>query len=590
MYALPRLMFIGVFGLFAYCAVVLCIQSWLGLLVLGLAIGAILKRRSRSLTALGSARFADRTELQARGMFGNRGMILGRVPVPPFRERMRALFSRLPPNIACREFLGRDRVVRYVGVHWSIFAPTRSGKGVSLIIPFLKTCRDSVVAIDLKGELAKLTARARRWMGQKVVILDPYHIVSKKSDCLNPLDLISASDPEGFSKCQQLAAAMVFRTGQESEPHWNDRAEQWIQFAIAVVVVFGNRDRGTRNLQVVLDILSRPERMKEALEAAAKCDAWDEALQRLAGQLSFSKGDELSSTLSTVSRQISFLNDPLVMACLSKSTVDASKIRNGYTFYLVLPPQYATTRAGLLRLWISSLMGAVVAGGLNERQPVHFVLDEAASLGHMELVESAIDKYAGYGLRLIFVFQNLGQLKKCFPVDGGQGLRANSTQIFFAVNDYETAKGLSDELGVETIEVEGRSANTGSSTSYGPHNASGNHSFSHGKSFDVKQQARELVKPDEIRAMSPRTAITLIPGLRPVVTQLVRYYEEKRLFRRSVFFEATKALEALFAAAWLLLIAWLVASQVGGFKGGFYGGFGGAAVQRHQEQPWERAP
>ncbi len=71
-----------------------------------------------------------------------------------------------------------------------VFAPTGAGKGVSVILPFLFRCRDSVVVLDFKGENARLSGEFRKRMGQKVVYLDPYQVASSNSDSLNPLDFI----------------------------------------------------------------------------------------------------------------------------------------------------------------------------------------------------------------------------------------------------------------------------------------------------------------------------------------------------------------------------------------------------------------
>src|SRR4051794_22811033 len=65
-----------------------------------------------------------------------------------------------------------------------IIAPTGSGKGVSFLIPNLLTRQSPVIALDPKGELSAVCGRARRAMGHRVVILDPFQIAGG-SDRLN---------------------------------------------------------------------------------------------------------------------------------------------------------------------------------------------------------------------------------------------------------------------------------------------------------------------------------------------------------------------------------------------------------------------
>jgi type IV secretion system protein VirD4 len=197
------------------------------------------------------------------------------------------------------------------------------------------------------------------------------------------------------------------------------------------------------------------------------------------------------------------------------------------TVYLVIPPTDSRTQSPLLRLWITRLLNAVVAGGLQERQKVHFLLDEAASLGHMDVLEDAVDKYRGYGVRLQLYYQSLGQLKKCWPEGKDQTLLSNVSQIFFGVNDLETAKLVSERLGKETIVVNsgGESTSTQTSTQSGAGGGSSSVSTTRGDNSNWQQSPRELLQPDEVMALDPRVAITFTPGVPPIWTRLVRYFE-----------------------------------------------------------------
>jgi len=163
----------------------------------------------------------------------------------------------------------------------------------------------------------------------------------------------------------------------------------------------------------------------------------------------------------------------------------------------------------------------------------HFILDEAASLGHLEAIDDAVDKYRGYGVRLQFYFQSLGQVKKCFPESQDQTLLSNTTQIFFGVNDNATADYVSTRLSESTIVVEsgGRSSGRTSGSSQGLHSQT-NDGSSYNSNSNWQQQTRRLAKSEEVMAMSPRTAIAFPPNMPPVRTNLLRYYEEKRIAGR----------------------------------------------------------
>jgi type IV secretion system protein VirD4 len=163
---------------------------------------------------------------------------------------------------------------------------------------------------------------------------------------------------------------------------------------------------------------------------------------------------------------------------------------------------------------------------------VDFILDEAGALGHMECIDDAVDKLRAYGVRLYFFYQSLAQLKQCFPNGQDQTLLSNTTQIFFSVNDVGTAEYISNWMGETTIAVESGGTSSGSSSSWSfggqPQRGGGT---SDTVSSNWQLQGRKLLKPEEIIGLSPRTAITLTPGLPPICTTLLRYYEEKWLQR-----------------------------------------------------------
>lgn len=164
---------------------------------------------------------------------------------------------------------------------------------------------------------------------------------------------------------------------------------------------------------------------------------------------------------------------------------------------------------------------------------VQFVLDEAAMLGHMPAVDDALGIGRAYRVRLQLYFQSVGQLRQCFPDGREQTLFSNTTQIFFAVNDHATAEHVSNRLGEHTIIVEsgGTSRSQTSQWSHGPHPSDGGSHSSTGND-NWQQQARKLLKPEEAIALPPRAAITFTPGVPPLLTWLLRYYEEPALLRK----------------------------------------------------------
>lgn len=156
-------------------------------------------------------------------------------------------------------------------IHTAVFAPTGAGKGVSVAVPFLLTSAESCVVTDFKGELASLTAEHRhKAFGHQIVLLDPYRVVTQRPDTFNPLDFISKDHPLVLDDCNDLANAVVVRSGGEHEPHWNNSAEVTIAATLATTIAFGKP--GTRSLTTVRDILSHPKRLEMATQLMLESD------------------------------------------------------------------------------------------------------------------------------------------------------------------------------------------------------------------------------------------------------------------------------------------------------------------------------
>jgi type IV secretion system protein VirD4 len=497
------------------------------------------KKGYQRLSACGTARWAEADDLEREGMLsGESGLIVGRmsVPRPGFFQGLRSLFdSRIRAAVACERFMSSMRklpppmaLVRLAkAVHILVTAPTGAGKGVSFIIQFLRNCMESMVIVDVKGENYKLTAAARRAMGHKIVVLDPYKVVTQTPDQFNSLDEIEADSPLLIDDCRSLAEAFVIRTGEEKDMHWADSAELWISAMAMAVTQFG--EAGNRSLQTIRTLLTDPTKMEAVIKMMCTSEACSGMIARAGHQLTRYQGTELGGVMTTTNRFLRFLDTLAIAESTKASSFDPKELRKGkMTVYLVLPPEHMRTQSPLLRMWIGAMLRAVVRGGLQEKNKVHFILDEAASLGHMEALDDAVDKYRGYGIRLQFYFQSLGQLKKSFPNGQDQTLLANTTQVYFGVNDHETAEYVSNRLGEATIIVDSGGRNTGESRQT-TEERKGTYGTSRGSSENWQQQARKLLKPEEVSGLSPRTAITFTPGVPPLMTTLVPYYEEPKL-------------------------------------------------------------
>src|SRR5262249_38416352 len=142
--------------------------------------------------------------------------------------------------------LRSHRMIRLAGVpHTATFAPAGVGKTKSLVVPFLLECRDSMVIVDFKGELALLTAKQRQAMGHEIILLDPYQWeevkdLPYKRATFNPLDFIRKDDPLVIDDARDIASALARPNPREHDPYWSDSARDFITTVIAGVIQEGD--------------------------------------------------------------------------------------------------------------------------------------------------------------------------------------------------------------------------------------------------------------------------------------------------------------------------------------------------------------
>ena len=532
----------GTGTLIAGLVLIACLFPAAGLLMAGVAALGKLKGWRGSGWAHGTARLAAMHDLFEGGLLDGEGLILGRTGYAAAPTRMQAFKSLfLAPRersaAACRLFLSRIfgpkwaspsliRLRRFV--HVVTFAATGRGKGVSVLVPNLLAYPGSTIVTDPKGELFGLTAGHRKHrFGHTIVRLDPFGVCGQGPDAFNPLDLIDPASPTLIDQCRDLANQMVVRTGNEHEPHWNDSAELILTAFIAYVSAC-EPSREERNLQLVRDLVASREKFAKAVAAMQQSDACEGLIKRMGSLLAWYVDRELGSVLTTVQRHTAFLDSPKVAASTLRSSFDPESIRRRpTTVYLVLPSDQLETLAPLLRMWIGGLLRALTREGASERDPVLFLLDEAATLGRIKALEDAVSLVRGYGVRFWFIFQSLGQLTKCFGDQASDFLNNFDTQQFFGVNTVQTAEEISKRIGDATVLVE--SLNRSTSTSRPTGDCGGGHhqgQVSTSTSLTTSEVARRVVKPEEILRLPDDLAIVFHRNLPPIPCRLVRYYAD----------------------------------------------------------------
>jgi len=469
---------------------------------------------SNSPSNQGSARWANRRELQSAGLLQENGVILGRY-LPENTSLLKSIAKFVLGG-------GADQFIRWNPEgHILTMAGTRAGKGISAVIPNLLLYPGSVVVNDPKGENYVVTSRARRQMGQKVYLLDPFDVCKNAPKAsLNPFDLLDVHSSSLIEDAKLLADMLVLRSGNDKDTSWDDKARTVLSgFILYIACHAPNKDRNLGYLRRL--VMAPSEKLGRVMEIMEASNHANGVIARTVTIIERMAGEERQSVLSAVERHTEFLDTPAVCKALEKSSFDLTKLKQGNTsIYLVFPPDKVGLFSRLFRLWLASAIQKTVAIQGKPRFPVLFMLDETAQFDKLEILANGVSYLAGFGISLWLVFQDLGQIKKLYPNDQWVTFFANTNiKQFFGVREYETAEYISKSVGNTTIRTNSSSSGTSSGGAL-----SGQ--FQSSNQVTVSQTARALIMPNEVMNMDVNAQLIFVDKTRPFPVQRAVYFQD----------------------------------------------------------------
>jgi type IV secretion system protein VirD4 len=453
-------------------------------------------REARDVTTYGSARWANAREIAAAGLAGPDGVMLG-------RRDGRYLRHDGPEHVLC-------------------YAPTRSGKGVGLVVPTLLTWPGSCVVHDIKGENWQLTAGWRARFG-RVLRFDP---TDEASHAYNPL-LEVRPGPSEVRDVQNIADILVDPEGAlERRNHWEKTSHSLLVGAI-LHVLYAEPDK---TLAGVAAFLSDPRRPIEAtLRAMMATPHLGEAgvhpvVASAARELLNKSENERSGVLSTAMSFLGLYRDPVVAHVTRRCDwriADLLDAAEPVSLYLVVPPSDLSRTKPLVRLLLNQI-GRRLTEELRPatRRRLLLMLDEFPALGRLDFFESALAFMAGYGVRAFLIAQSLNQIEKAYGPNNAI-LDNCHVRVAFATNHERTAKRVSDSLGTATEQR--------AMKNYAGHRLS---PWLGHLMVSRQETARPLLTPGEIMQLPPDDEIILVSGAPPVRAQKIRYYQDPQLKRR----------------------------------------------------------
>ncbi|MBH1977243.1 MAG: conjugal transfer protein TraG [Comamonadaceae bacterium] len=472
-----------------------------GLVAVVVAIGMSIwrSRQSKLVTTYSSARWADAAEIRKAGLTSPAGVFLG---------------------------LHDDQYLRHEGPeHVLTFAPTRSGKGVGLVVPTLLSWPASAVIHDIKGENWNITAGWRSRFSHCLL----FNPTDPKSAAYNPLLEVRRGAHE-VRDVQNIADILVDPEGAlERRNHWEKTSHALLVGAILHVLYAGE----DKTLRGVANFLSDPAcpfevTLHRMMTTRHLGDVAHPVVASAAREVLNKSDNERSGVLSTAMSFLGLYRDPTVAEVTSRCDwriADLISAEHPVSLYLVVPPSDISRTKPLIRLILNQIGRRLTesldgSDGVERRHKLLLMLDEFPALGRLDFFESALAFMAGYGLRAFLISQSLNQIDKAY----GQNhsiLDNCHVRVTFATNDERTAKRISETLGTAT-ELRAQ-------RNYAGHRLA---PWLGHLMVSRQETARPLLTPGEVMQLPPDESVVMVSGHAPIKARKLRYYADANFKRR----------------------------------------------------------
>lgn len=462
-------------------------------------------------------------------------------------------------------------------IHIAMFIATRGGKGVGYIIPSLIAGlkRISTFILDIKKENYELTSWYRaKILGHKILKFEP---MSDLSNGYNFLSIVRYGAKEEIRDCRIIGTNIVGEDNS-NDPFWGDSARDIISTLSAYVHYKELSQRKEKNpdisdvrvsLNNVISIITNTEislyelfsnylgksidedeeedeefeepqdfLLKEETIKELRKIYVDEESQRILDKklhpfigkqfgylLQNTSENTLKSITATAKTKLQVFEIPSVVKNITKPDFKPLDLVNGdrpTDLYFVIKPEDMELLAPLIRIMYVQLTNSLMGSLAKKKFNLVMIMDELNAFGKIKALIKGLGFYAGFGIKVVGIFQGLSQLKSTYDKQAEELLSGCQIQIFGRLNDNEAPKYISDKLGKETIKV--KSKNIG---------------FKGGG--NVSEYGKELLSPAEISILPDRKAITITGYKKPLLLDKLYYYEYPELLERTkhqpIFFQ-----------------------------------------------------
>ena len=485
----------------------------------GIVIVAMLRRIliKKPLTSCGTAHWASEEEIREAKLLDGKGIFLGKT--------------------ADGRYL-RDNDNR----HALVVAPTRSGKGVGLVVPTGLSWQESIVFIDIKGELYSITSGYRgATLHQSIIKFDPTN--EEGSAGFNPLDEIRLYTRSEIKDTINIVRAISRPDGGDKPDHWRDLAASMIE---GVVLHLKYIQQGDASLADVLGFIfgeisvrqrlkdmavtvhgANEEQKKFLLKAYGAADGIHPFVKQKAYTFLQKEDKEFAGIVSTVEELLKDYSDPILAKNTSFSSFHIRDLMYGekpVSLYLIAPPSDLERLGKFFRLIVVLIYQRLTEHmAFKDGRPAPdynykllLLLDEFPALGRIVEFEKSLGYIAGYGLRALIIVQGLNQLFAQHMYGKSTSIIDNChIRVFHTPNDKETPTYLSETLGNETYEAINRNYHNDMTKILGEY------------TYTVQEKGKELMTAAQISTMCDKEEIIFVAGRSPISCKKIQYFNDK---------------------------------------------------------------
>ena len=455
---------------------------------------AVIAKQNRPLH--GAARFANTAEIRKAGLLDPKG--------------------GLDKTILVGKKNGR--YLTYGGYQFVILAaPTRSGKGVGIVVPNCLNYSDSLVVLDIKGENFDITSGFRAKHGQKVYLFAPFDEAGV-THRYNPLEYISDDPAQRLGDIDAIGTAL-YSGGNQNDKFWSENAKDL--FRGLCLFVLERKDLPKTFGEILRQASGKGKPLKEYIFEELKkaqdtghpfSNACIDCLNRV---LSNSE-NTLAGIVATFGTPLLIFQNPRVDLATSANDFDLREVRRErMSIYFKMPPNKLKEGSVLVNLFFDQLLNlntrVLPSQDKTLKQQCLVLLDEMTSIGKVAMIAQAVSYMAGYNMRLLTIIQNKSQLEDVYGKAGVLTLLSNhALMVMYAPSPtvQSDAQEYSEMLGYETVKSRSRTSSMQSS------------------STSTSDQRRALMLPQEIRELGQTREIVSLENCKPILCDKIRYYED----------------------------------------------------------------